>query len=144
MRTPANTRVVTLNGVCLTLSSTSLALRSLDAGGARWFDCPHEGTSLWELLAVDGSGRRATLTGASAEATAWQEHDELRLEWRGAIDRGTGAGPFDITVTIRPLSGAEMGVAARIRVVNRSNGMVALERGLSASGGAAAVATAAA
>jgi hypothetical protein len=110
-----------LGGTTLALDPLTLALVSLEAAGERWFGAPSRGEPLWRLHAADAAGRRADLDGSHAAAvSAEQREDGLRLAWTGVADPKTGAGPFDVTVTVR---GLEPGVTGwRIEVANQTDG----------------------
>jgi hypothetical protein len=86
----------------------------LAADSAVWCDNGPDGAPLWRLHAVDEGGRRVDLD--AGMAAAW-EADGTAFTWRDVTDQATGAGPFDVTLTVRP---AEGGAAWRIAVANRA------------------------
>ncbi len=102
--------------VSLTLVGTG-RLAALAAGGETWCENGPLGAPLWVLHAADEDGRRADLDGDMAAALETRAEDGVTLVWRDVTDPATGAGPFDVTVTISP---AESGAAWRIAVDNRS------------------------
>jgi hypothetical protein len=108
----------------LRLQRHSLALLRLDAPDGTWLQPgAAAGAPLWTLLAVDAAGRRAWLTGAAAARTACRPGaDGLALTWSGVRDAATGAGPFDVTLRIRPVAGHRGLAAWRVSVRNRSRG----------------------
>ena len=90
-------------GLRLCWNDRNLDLVSIaDAAGVRLDQRP-DGAPVWQLHAVDAAGRRIDLTGRNAaEARARMDGDSVVLAWRGVQDAATGAGPFDVEVTIRP------------------------------------------
>ena len=83
----------------LILAEGTLDLQSLIVDAHTWFRT--DSACLWQILAVDESGQSATLNGShAATARADQSGDTLTLTWTDVTD--AGAGPFDVTVTVRP------------------------------------------
>ncbi len=111
----------TVNGVTLELDPRTLALRQLRCGSRVWLDNGEAGAGLWQLHVVDAQGRRVDLEGAAAARVRVRLAGEtLRLEWLGVTDKASGAGPFDVCVTVAPsASGANL-TSWRIEVSNRS------------------------
>lgn len=110
-----------INGATLTLARESLNLLTLAGARGRWLQNPPPGAALWALHAVDAEGRRADLTPTAASScSARPARGGVRLKWTGVSDKATGAGPFDVTVTINPVPGKPGVTAWRIAVKNRS------------------------
>lgn len=102
-----------INGLTLQWTRPHFALRRLVCGERTWFDSK-PGASIWQLHVADARGRRVTLDCTAGTA----RFDGTALQWRNVHDKASGAGPFDVTVTIRPF-GKNL-TAWRINVRNRS------------------------
>ncbi len=110
-----------VNGLSLELHPETLALRRLSCGGRVWLANSREGVGLWQLHLADARGRIVDLDGAAAKTVATRMHgDTLRLDWRGVRDTTTGAGPFEVSVTIAPGAAGPNLTAWRLNVKNRS------------------------
>ena len=125
MTTTAKNRTdcYTINGIRLALSKPALALVELRGPGGRWLKPKPPDGALWELLTVNEAGDRVTLTGANCGRAAVRQDKDgtLHLTWRGVRDTESGAGPFDVSVEIRP--GGQKGITAwRIRVETPAQG----------------------
>ena len=111
-----------VNGLACEFHPGTLALKQLSCGRRVWLDNGATGAALWQLHLADAQGRRVDLDGSAASsASARMKGSTLLLEWRGVKDATSGAGSFDVTVTIAPAE--ESGLTAwRLKVKNRSKG----------------------
>jgi len=111
----------TVNGLNLELAPRSLALKRLSCGKRDWLNSGPVGESVWQLHVADAQGRRVDLDGSFAEsAKAVMDGNMLRLEWHDVTDPDSGAGPFDVTVTIAPSPAGPTLTTWRMSVSNRS------------------------
>lgn len=111
----------TINGLTLELAPKTLALRRLLRGDRVWLDNGDTGVSPWQLHVADALGQRVDLEcGVAKSATARLAGDTLCLDWRGVADKASGAGPFDVRVTIAPAAAGANLTAWRLTVKNRS------------------------
>jgi hypothetical protein len=100
--------VHSLAGLRLEFEDAALSLVTVGDEAGQRLDNGAAGAPVWQLHAVDAEGRRADLHGKhAASVRAVAEGEALRLEWRGVRDAATGAGPFDVDVTIRAVPGSE-------------------------------------
>ncbi len=110
-----------VGGMHLTLASDWLAIQRLACGPRVWLDNGAAGAPLWQLHLADAAGRQVNLDGAAAAAVASRmDGDTLRLEWREVRDADSGAGPFDVRVTVTSHATAPHRTAWRLSVTNRS------------------------
>jgi hypothetical protein len=109
-----------INGLWLELTRPQGALRRLGAGEEVWCDGAAAGEPLWQLYVANAAGHRRTLDGSAAARTAVEAGGpSLRLRWEAVADAASGAGPFDVTIRIRPADRDAL-TAWRIDVTNRA------------------------
>lgn len=110
-----------INGLVLELNGRTLALQKLSAESGRWLDNSTKPESLWQLHVTDARGRIVDVDASMAEtAKASMDGRSLRLVWQNVLCLKSGAGPFDVAVTVAPSALGPNLTAWRLSVRNRS------------------------
>jgi len=119
---PADLVAYDVNGVTLLFNTRTLALCRLVCESHAWLDNGLAGAPIWQLHVVDAMGRKVDLDGASAASVSHgMEGETLHLQWLQVCAADSGAGPFDVRVTIAPATEGTRLTAWRISVENNTS-----------------------